>query len=418
MQRCVEKTSGRLGGQAKRNSVKVRHFFVAGLVSIGSSGAIAQDAVPVEGCPNETALSCTIGDRVIYQPPFFEQYNPITALDMVRRVPGFSIDEGENVRGFGGAAGNILIDGQRPSTKSADINDVLSRISADNVARIELIRGGTGGLDVGGQSVVVNVILSEGGESSPWEFSLIKRRPGGGLRPAGEISYLGNIGKTKYTLGTNVFGISLVFESDEEITRFAGDDETRRGEGDFREQGSGVNLKLERPFDNGDTARFNFESGYTRLREASTETRFLAIGGPDLAFFDFPFEEFEYEIGADYEHDFTDQFGVKLIGLFGRENEKFESGFEFQPAAGEGVRSLFISDSLEGETIGRVEFDWSGWDGHTIQFGGEYAKNFIDSEAELLRATGADPFAPVAIDGANTRVTELRGEPFVNDSWR
>ena len=420
MQRCVEKTFARLGGQTQKSSMTVRRFCMAGAASLaasGAPGALAQDTAS-EGCTDEAALSCTINDRVIYQPQFFAQYNPVTALDMVRRVPGFSIDEGENVRGFGGAAGNVLIDGQRPSTKSADINEVLSRISADNVARVELIRGGTGGLDVGGQAVVVNVILKAGGESSPWEFSLIKRRPNGGLRPGGEISYVGNWGKTKYTLGANAFGVSLQFESDEEITRFAGDDETRRGEGGFREQGGGVNLNLERPFDNDDTARFNFEAEIQRFREASTETRFLVVGGPDFAFFDFPFEEFEYEIGGDYEHSFTENFGVKLIGLFGRENEKFESSFDFQPAAGEARRSLFISDSVEGETIGRVEFDWSGWTDHTIQFGGEFAKTFIDSEAELLRAMGADPLMPVEIAGANTRVTELRGEPFVNDSWR
>ena len=124
------------------------------LVLLAAPAALAQDTAPPASPCEGGATSCTIGDKVIYLPSFFAQYNPVTALDMVSRVPGFSIDGGDSVRGFGGAAANVLIDGQRPSTKSSDITETLSRISASNVERVELIRGGTGNLDVGGRSVV------------------------------------------------------------------------------------------------------------------------------------------------------------------------------------------------------------------------------------------------------------------------
>ena len=45
---------------------------------------------------------------------FFAAQNPNSAVDMVGRLPGFSLDTGASVRGFEGAAGNVLIDGQRP----------------------------------------------------------------------------------------------------------------------------------------------------------------------------------------------------------------------------------------------------------------------------------------------------------------
>ncbi|MFQ5562005.1 MAG: TonB-dependent receptor plug domain-containing protein [Parvularculaceae bacterium] len=388
--------------------------------SVVAAPAAANDDPAATTCADVSVTSCVVGDTVLYAPAFFTQYNPVTALDMVRRVPGFSIDAGDNVRGFGGAAGNVLIDGQRPSTKSADIFQTLSRISASDVERIELIRGGTGGLDVGGQAVVVNVVLKSGaaaGASAPWEFTLLKRRPNGWLRPVAEISYNGRAGRTKYTIGANAHGIALRFGGDEEITRFFDDDELRRRDGVFKAQGGGVNLKLERALANGDTARFNFEGGIVRFREDFTETRFLATGGPDVALFTFPLENIEFEIGADYEHAITDNFGVKLIALYGLEFEDFESGFEFLPASGDPDKSLFISDQTEGETIGRTEFDWKGWSKHTIQFGGEIARNFIDSEADLLVDDGMGGLTAVAIDGANTRVSELRGEAFVNDSW-
>ncbi len=373
------------------------------------------------GCLDAAVLSCSVGDTVIYATGFFSQYNPITALDMVQRVPGFSIDAGDDVRGFGGAAGNVLIDGQRPSTKSADIFQILSRISAETVERIDLIRGDTGGLDVGGQSVVVNVIQKSGadsGGSTPWELSIVKRRPNGGLRPIGEISHSNSFGKNRYTIGASAYGFATKFGGEEQITRFMGDDELRIRDGDFRERGASGNFKIERPFDNGDTVRFNVEGDYFRYQENFDETRFLAVGGPDLAIFTFPLERMEFEVGADYEHSFTDNFGVKLIGLYGWANETFDSGFEFLPAMGSSDQSIFFSDVIESETIGRLEFDWSGWNKHTIQFGGEIARNYIDSEAELVVDNGMGVLEPIDIAGANTRVSELRGEPFINDSWK
>ena len=54
-----------------------------------------------------------------FEPVFFARFAPVTALDMVRQLPGFRIDEGEDLRGFGATAGNVLIDGRRTSSKDA-----------------------------------------------------------------------------------------------------------------------------------------------------------------------------------------------------------------------------------------------------------------------------------------------------------
>ncbi|MEL7488632.1 MAG: TonB-dependent receptor plug domain-containing protein, partial [Pseudomonadota bacterium] len=147
-ERVAYRSSLSRSGGASSFAVAICTIFVADVAAAQTAAA--------DACA-DPALPCTLDNRVIYPPGFFSQFNPITALDMVLRVPGFSIDGGDNVRGFGGAAGNVLIDGQRPSTKSASIFDILTRIGAGDVERIELIRGGTGGLDVSGQAVVVNL---------------------------------------------------------------------------------------------------------------------------------------------------------------------------------------------------------------------------------------------------------------------
>jgi hypothetical protein len=66
------------------------------------------------------------------------------------------------VRGFAGAAGNVLIDGQRPTAKSDDLYSILRRIPAAQVERIDVIRGGAPGVDMQGKTVMANVIRKTG----------------------------------------------------------------------------------------------------------------------------------------------------------------------------------------------------------------------------------------------------------------
>ncbi len=91
-----------------------------------------------------------------YPAAFFQENQPVTALDMVRLVPGFRVQAGDSgIRGFSGTVGNVLIDGQLPTSKEESIEQVLGRISASAVARIELIRGAA---DMHGHAVLANVV--------------------------------------------------------------------------------------------------------------------------------------------------------------------------------------------------------------------------------------------------------------------
>ena len=95
----------------------------------------------------------TAADRqgvISYAPADFAAARPNTALDMVSWLPGFLLLSGDKVRGFAGAAGNILLDGQRPTIKTESLSDTLSRIPIDQVERIDLIRGCASGIDIAG----------------------------------------------------------------------------------------------------------------------------------------------------------------------------------------------------------------------------------------------------------------------------
>ena len=73
---------------------------VAGL-AVSASPASAQTPVAGEGA----TTSDTPGARsTSYDAKFFEQFAPRTALDIVRRIPGFTLDLGNTeLRGFSGA---------------------------------------------------------------------------------------------------------------------------------------------------------------------------------------------------------------------------------------------------------------------------------------------------------------------------
>src|SRR5690606_8871041 len=105
----------------------------AGGPSPCQGGAGADSAVPGHDC---------------YLPARVAPYRPAKALDMVKQIPGFRLDNGDGSRGFGAAAGNVLINLRRPAAKQDRPEDILRRTPAARVARIELIRAGTGGIDM------------------------------------------------------------------------------------------------------------------------------------------------------------------------------------------------------------------------------------------------------------------------------
>lgn len=94
-----------------------------------------------------------------FAPDFFKAFQVSTALDMVRHLPGFTLDEGSAQRGVDGAQGNVLINGKRPASGAATLPESLARIPAASVRAVELIHGGANGIDMQGQATVANIVL-------------------------------------------------------------------------------------------------------------------------------------------------------------------------------------------------------------------------------------------------------------------
>jgi len=125
---------------------------------LSPASAVAAPPAEVSGPPAASGV-------VSYPAAFYAPGQPSSARDMIERTPGFVLDKGQGVRGFGGG-GNVLIDGERPTSKSTPLDSILQRIAADSVERIDVIRGGAPGLEMQGQGVIANVIRKTGASTS------------------------------------------------------------------------------------------------------------------------------------------------------------------------------------------------------------------------------------------------------------
>jgi hypothetical protein len=128
--------------------------------------------------------------RIVYDASFYAPFRPQNAFDFLLGTPGFVLDAGEDasLRGFGGNAGNVLIDGQRPAVKSGGVEALLLRIPASRVLRVEVLRG-VETAETQGRARVANLVLSRDAEGAGNATAFVTRVPGGALTPAAELGY-------------------------------------------------------------------------------------------------------------------------------------------------------------------------------------------------------------------------------------
>lgn len=365
---------------------------------------------------------CEGSDCIITYPrPFFDKYSPITALDVVRNTPGFQIDEGDQSRGFAGAAGNVLINSERPSAKSESASDILSRLPADSVKEVQLIRGQAGGLELRGQSVAVNVILVQGQRRSvTYEFGTNTRSIDVGFYPFSVVSVSQSSDKLDITVGAEVERGIFQFESIEQV--LGPNDELLELRDEAYEE-SGWEWKLSA---NGQARLGDYKIGFNaaysdRRRDGGEISERLPTGDPAPFFLlqGLDEDEKELELGADIERQFGKNWSTKAVGLYRREDEGNGGDLSRGPSA-DSVGRLTDSnlETLETETIARLETDYSGWRNHIIELSGEYAVNKLDSNLSLALAdTPGGELVPIVVAGGETSIKETRGDFTLSDSW-
>ena len=353
---------------------------------------------------------------VTYDPGFFALYAPVTALDMIRNLPGFVLDNGGGSRGFGGAAGNVLIDGKRVSTKSESSSDLLSRIPAAEVERVLLIRGRAGGLDLPGQSVVVNVVRRAHSSSGAWRLGVSNYQPQSGLFPSAELAYSHAQGPSKLTLSVEAAEYRSLRHSNERLFAPNGDLLERRDEVSD-EDGEEYRLTVNASF-SGNAARYglNVDLEHADERGGEVSVRSPSTAAPFRVFQGDTHTQDSFELGADVERDLGRDWSAKAIGLY-RYADRMQTGSLERGAEAASVEALTASDSRDTEAILRIELDYRGFDGHLLEASIEGARNRADSDFELRQRVDGQ-LVVVDVPGAASTIEETRVDFTISDSFR
>ena len=168
-------------------------------------GAVSASLLAEGPAANNTDIAFADNSSV-YPVSFFSQYTPQNAMQMVNRLPGFSFDGGSDGRGFGGNAGNVLIDGVRPTSKAGGLKGALQRIPASQVLHIEILRGGVGAGEAAGQSIVANVIKKDIDTSGTWSVDF-ERSSNGVVKPDIEASFTIKFGEWDMLFDAEISGL-------------------------------------------------------------------------------------------------------------------------------------------------------------------------------------------------------------------
>jgi len=361
--------------------------------------------------PGEATTAAAQGART-YTAPDFARFAPRSALDMLNNVPGFSIDAGDtDRRGLGQATGNVLINGERFTGRSTDIFTELGRISAANVARIEIVDGAT--LNISGLTgQVANVVTVSRGLTGnfAWRPQLRARRtPFRGLD--GEVSINGSIDpSTQFTLSARNVSRRNGNAGPEIVVTPAGAILDRRDEVLFvNEDGPRIAGTIRPNF--GDGSILNANAAFALFNLDLGEDGFrTGPGQPDRTRILRERErEYNYELGGDYE------FGLgggrlKFIGVHRFEHSPYTQTLTTDFSDGrprEGQR--FTQTADEAETILRGEYRWSAGR-NEWQASLEGALNRLDVVNNLFTLDPTGTFLPVANAATESVVEERRAE--------
>lgn len=385
------------------------------------------------------------GSTIIYPASYFEQWVPITAQDMLGRIPGQAGGGGgrgspgggggnpsSGGRGLGSGSGGteILINGKRTAGKNNQARSLLSRISSDQVQEIQIIRGTSGELDVRGSGQVINVVLFEvlSSNSVSWDLSgnLSQDHE---LKPSGSIALNGQQGDLGYLLSlrSNPRYSHSVTSERSVLGDFSRNDTVHEDRINDRENDE-LSMNLSYDFTSNNSVRLN---ALYAIQDSPTEvdrvTRDLRVEplGITLEREDNLSDRDKWEIGGDYELTLGNGDRFKVLGIANQNSQDSTRQRFEQRDDGLFEKNLFINtNSVTEERIVRGSYTMDIFSGQNIEFGVERAQTILDSRLALglLSATGTGSdtvggLVPQNVSNANSRVEEIRYEPFVIHNW-
>jgi outer membrane receptor for ferrienterochelin and colicins len=392
---------------------------------------------------------------VKYPATYFSEWAPVTAQDMMDRIPGLDAGGmssgggpggfrgpggppggfrggGSGGRGFGGGSGEIeiLINGKRTAGKNNSTGGQLTRITADQVDFIEIIRGTSGALDVRGSGQVVNIVLFDQLSESSLQYEITANQTDDNtVKPTGTFAYSGQSGGLNFQLSATA--LEPYFQNKSKENSVLGDFSLNdRILEESKTEGSVLMLSsnLDYEINAASSVRFNAlwldASGNTEVVRQTTDLKVI----PNKDAFqreESPATQDNWEIGGDYEWNTErgDRFKILFISNSLTDSRTRERYDLFSETSKE--KNLFLdSRSNTKERIVRGSYTFNIFDSQDIEIGAERAQTILDSKLALglsnaigLSSDSVGGLIPVSVGNANSVVEEMRYEPFIIHNW-
>lgn len=377
----------------------------AGVLAMAASPVLAQTEAATPAAPAQAGSEGV----TVFEAAYFAEIQLNSAMDMIERVPGFSFDDGDNVRGLGGTAANVLIDGRRPASKSEPMQDTLRRIPASQVLRLELIRGGAPGIDMQGQPVVINVVRVPGAGgnttfavASGW-YQDGRTTPAMRFEGARPLS-----GDRRFEWSSLIYnfvddgageGPRQRYDAAGVLIRDGYSDETAGGRGGTFSAG------WQQPLVGGRLAlnsRLQLEEYQFGLEDAVFSPAPGSLNVND------DYSQVNGEVGVNWQRAFGEQWRLEAVAIQRLRGSDFVTDFTNGVDQGQ-----FTEDATSGESIGRLTLRHTRSPTWSLEGGGEVAFNFLESAT-----TYTENGVPIVLPASDVRVEELRGELFATSTWR
>ncbi|MBS0361488.1 MAG: TonB-dependent receptor [Proteobacteria bacterium] len=364
---------------------------------------------PASAPAGAAAPAAPAGEGVTrYDPSFFAAYGPANAQEMINRLPGFTLDAGSSVRGYEGAAGNVLIDGQRPATKTDTLDQLLYRMPASSIDHIDVIRGGAPGIDMQGKTVIANVVRKAGGAfhgllaaqstslADGREYWAARAEGSGKLGPGtweggllvgeGQDGGLGDGGVSTRDPSQKILSLGHIHAQGE------GQTFTLNGAAEEPLWGGRIRLNARvntGPYDSNESDTFTTPTLLT-TREHQDDNAF------------------QTEFGARYTHALGGRTRLETVLLRQDKTEHYADRF-----LAPGDTQLFHQDTTTAETIARAVVTFQQSSKVSWELGAEGADNTFSNRIRF-----SDNGAAIPLPAANVDVEEKRGELFGKVVWQ
>ncbi|MED5272550.1 MAG: TonB-dependent receptor [Pseudomonadota bacterium] len=377
-------------------------------------------------------LNANEDNKIVYEKDYFEQFNITNANDALKRIPGVeSIGSrnsenyepgGSRKRGFGSSGTQILINGERQSSKSNSIIKTLERINADSLIRIEVIRGSEAGLDVRSDGVIVNIIAdsSLSKSSGTWSTAL-------GFLTSGDSNWRGTASwATKIRNTDLVLGLERIGDlNSRKYNEFTVDQEQsllylRLRETIEYQSGNRINLDLNSKINDKNTLRINTLVWFDgKENSPQIQEYFLPTDIKNENFYkkinwDRKENNDGWEFGGDWEHQINKNNSFKLRVVLTEENEDQIDISFLDDTINSYKNSSETNNRKENERIIRLSFNKLIGKSSSLEYGVESAYNKLDRTFNLIYLDSDGKQTSAGLINTSGEVEEDRYEGFLS----